>query len=215
MSVAVACGPQIEAPGDGAGNAAEPIPDGAARDDLAADAEALAAGAFERFYDRTKLGLRAYLAAATHDCSLADDLTQEAFLRLYSSKTAFAGDDHRRRYLFRIASNLLTDHWRSARHATLPLDEMRLANSDADRPGSRVPDLDARRDLARALAGLAPRERQLVWLAHVEQLSHQEIAAVLAVGAASVRVLLFRARQRLALALRAEPTKRSDPGGAG
>ncbi len=182
--------------------------------DSAAGAEELAAAAFGRFYDRTKLALRAYVAAATRDGSLADDLTQEAFLRLFSAKTRFAGDDHRRRYLFRIASNLLHDHWRSARHATLSLDESGFAAIEAGRTGDRAGDLDTRRDLSRALAALAPRDRQLVWLAHVEHLSHQEIAAVLAVGVASVRVLLFRARRRLAVALGGAPTKTAVEGGA-
>jgi RNA polymerase sigma-70 factor (ECF subfamily) len=53
-------------------------------------------------------------------------------------------------------------------------------------------------DVQRALAKLALRDRQLLWLAHVEGASHREVAAALGLGVASVRVLLFRARRRLA-----------------
>ncbi len=156
---------------------------------------------FARFYDATKGALRAYLAAATRDSGLADDLTQESFLRLYTAKRAFAGDEHRRRYLFRIASNLLVDHWRTARRAALPLSDEILATPVAAAFTAAAPDLDARRDLVRAWGKLQPRDRQLVWLAHVEHLDHREIAALAGLRSTSVRVLLFRARRRLAAAL--------------
>ena len=54
----------------------------------------------------------------------------------------------------------------------------------------------------RPLFKLKPRQRQLVWLAHVEGLSHIEVAEVLGVKAASVRLMVFRARKRLAELLR-------------
>lgn len=170
---------------------------GAAR----AGVEAAAATDFGQFYDRTRGALRAYLAAATRAAGLADDLTQEAFLRLYTAKKTFTSDEHRRRYLFRIASNLLVDHWRTARHATLPLDDALLARPLKPAFQEPASDLDARRDILRALGKLQPRERQLVWLAHVESLDHRAIAAIVGVSSASVRVLLFRARRRFAAAL--------------
>ncbi len=180
----------------------------------AAEREERMSAEFALFYDRTKLALRGYLAATTHDGGLADDLAQEAYLRLYTAKGPFANDEHRRRYLFRIASNLLTDHWREARRATLQLDDALLERSPHAALRERPPDLDTRRDLSRALGGLAPRERQIVWLAHVEHLSHRDIAAVAGVGEASVRVLLFRARQRLARALRGAKPESEPQGGA-
>jgi RNA polymerase sigma-70 factor, ECF subfamily len=153
---------------------------------------------FARFYDATKGGLRAYIAASSRDMSVADDLTQEAFLRLFTARKAFAGEEHRRRYLFRIASNLLVDHWRSADRAALPLSDELLASLEA---ATVATDLDSRRDLMRAWRRLPPRDRQLVWLAHVEQLDHRQIAAFAGLRPTSVRVLLFRARRRLAAAL--------------
>jgi len=43
---------------------------------------------------------------------------------------------------------------------------------------------------------LRPRERELLWLAYVEGMSHAEIAAATGLGAMSVRILLYRARQK-------------------
>jgi len=52
--------------------------------------------------------------------------------------------------------------------------------------------------LARSMARLKPRERDLLWLAYAQGSSHKEIAQVLGLKAASIKLLLFRARRRLA-----------------
>ena len=63
-------------------------------------------------------------------------------------------------------------------------------------------DRETRIDVRRAFDQLKPRERQLLWLAHVEGFDHQEIAQLAGLKVASVRVLLFRARSQLANRLR-------------
>lgn len=165
-------------------------------DAATAAAEAEAEGAFRRFYEATARPLWAFLAAATRNGALADDLMQESFVRLLASGLRAENEEHRRRYLFRIASNLLHDQRRFERRIQVPLDEAELLAE-----GPATDRRAERRDLWRALSTLKPRDRQLLWLAHVEEMSHAEIAGVLRLGRASVRVLLFRARRRLAAAL--------------
>ncbi len=60
-----------------------------------------------------------------------------------------------------------------------------------------------RSDVGGAMAELAPRDRQMLWLAYVEGASHQEIGKALGLRTASIRSMLFRARQRLAKQLQA------------
>jgi RNA polymerase sigma-70 factor (ECF subfamily) len=55
---------------------------------------------------------------------------------------------------------------------------------------------------------MRPRDRQLLWLAHAEGYSHREIAEVTGLAAGSVRLLLFRARRKMARVLR---DRRPDP----
>jgi hypothetical protein len=64
---------------------------------------------------RTARPVWAYLARLTGDRRHADDLLQETFYRFLRSRTHFENDDHRRRYLFRIATNLARDHRRDPR----------------------------------------------------------------------------------------------------
>ena len=78
--------------------------------DLPMDSEA-----FADFYERSARPLWAYLVRVSGDASLADDLTQESFVRFLCASeppNLLDGEVASRKYLFRIASNLLRDHWR-------------------------------------------------------------------------------------------------------
>jgi RNA polymerase sigma-70 factor (ECF subfamily) len=100
-------------------------------------------------------------------------------------------DDHARNFLFKVATNLVRDHFRSAKNATLPLEH----SPAVDGPGQHV---RLRQDVHRIFRRLKPRERELLWLGHVEQFSHKEIAEILGLKAGSIRLLMFRARRKLA-----------------
>ncbi len=62
-------------------------------------------------------------------------------------------------------------------------------------------DADRRTDVNRALAQLRPRDRSMLWLAYAEGASHDEIAGVIGVRPSSMKLLLFRARRRMAKVL--------------
>jgi RNA polymerase sigma-70 factor (ECF subfamily) len=151
---------------------------------------------FRAFYDRTARGVWAYLARVTGDRQTADDLLQEAYYRFLRAGATYESEAHRRNSLYRIATNLARDvRRRSLTHpfAALAGDEVeRVAASD--HAGS--PERHA--DFTRAMARLKPRERAMLWLAYAEGASHSEIAETLGVRPSSMKILLFRARRKLA-----------------
>jgi len=148
--------------------------------------------AFRAFYELTARPVWVYLVRMTRDSRLADDLLQEAYYRVLRTTTVFESDDHRRNYLFRIATNLVRDHRRRPR-----LDSSSMTTRDHDRHPDTAERLARRLDLERAMGQLKARERSLLWLAYAQGCSHQEIAAVLGLKTASLKPLLFRARRRL------------------
>jgi RNA polymerase sigma-70 factor (ECF subfamily) len=153
--------------------------------------------AFAGFYERSARSLWAYLARVSGDPALADDLMQESYVRFLSASRAEDGEVAARRYLFRIATNLLRDHWRRPRAASIeeiPEEFFAAKSGEAQADSQAV--------LGSALARLRPRDRQLLWLAYAEGYSHREIAEVTGLGAASIRLLLFRARRKIAGLLR-------------
>jgi RNA polymerase sigma-70 factor (ECF subfamily) len=156
--------------------------------------------AFRSFYELTARPVRVYLARMTGDQRLADDLLQETYYRFLRSNTVFDNDDHRRRYLYRIATNLVHDHRRR------PPVEMPVVLTPESHPAFSDPDLAERAaqriDLQRAMSRLKPRERTMLWLAYALGWSHDEIAESIGVRSSSLKPMLHRARQRLAGLLR-------------
>lgn len=124
---------------------------------------------------------------------------QESFVRFLTANAPQDGEVASRRYLFRIASNLLHDHWRRAR--TIPLEELPPDLFTAHNTSAQS---DSWLTLSPALAQLRPRDRQLLWLAHAENYSHREIAEITGLAAPSIRLLLFRARRHMARLLAKE-----------
>ncbi len=146
---------------------------------------------FRIFYERTARPLRAYLMGSCGNPALADDLLQESYFRLIRADFRANDEQHRKNYLFRIATNLVRDHYRRHRPETPDIPETVVGENHGDR-------VAARSDLVGALGELKPRERELLWLAYVEGMSHHEIANALGLKTASIRPLLFRARRRMA-----------------
>jgi RNA polymerase sigma-70 factor (ECF subfamily) len=153
--------------------------------------------AFQVIYDATARPLWAYLLRVSGQRDVADDLLQETYFRFLGRKAGggqlVMNEAETRSYLFRIATNLLCDRWRSGESAL-----------DGDAAEELVVDGDpaARMDVRRAMQALKPRARQLLWLAYVEGMSHAEIAEATGLSALSIRLLLFRARQHAAGLLR-------------
>jgi RNA polymerase sigma-70 factor (ECF subfamily) len=156
--------------------------------------------AFRALYDRTARGLWVYLARITGSPDVADDLLQETYYRFLRARGTYDGDAHRRNTLYRIATNLAHDTRRRAiRAPVVEIDEEHL-------PGTLdvAAETERRTDLARAMSRLRPRERAMLWLAYAQGSTHRDIAGILGVKTQSVRLMLFRARQRLAQLLRGE-----------
>jgi len=167
----------------------------------AVDALQMDEDTFRAFYDRTARQVWAYLARITGDRTLADDLLQESYYRFLRAGRGFTSDAHRRNYLFRIATNLAHDRHRRA-HGTVsvPMPAENEPGALADHRDVAA-DAERRTDLARAMARLKPREREMLWLAYAHGSSHEEIAASLGLRKSSIKIMLFRARRRLAAAL--------------
>ena len=158
--------------------------------------------AFRAFYERTSRSVWAYLARITGDRQAADDLLQETYYRLLRANATHHSEEHRRNSLYRIATNLARDARRRA--LTHPFDS--TPGHDVEHVPTRDhgASTERRTDFTRAMAHLNPRERAMLWLAYAEGASHREIADVLGLRPASMKLLLFRARRRLAALLGVE-----------
>jgi RNA polymerase sigma-70 factor, ECF subfamily len=145
--------------------------------------------AFTDFYHQTAGDLRNYAARVLGNISQADDVVQEAYLRVLRHPPATGNTQELRAYVFRVVSNLIKDGWRREKRESA-IRELTTLSEDSRDGALRI-------DMKRTFLKLRVRDRQLLWLAYVEGESHREIAATLGLRENSVRVLLARARQRL------------------
>ncbi len=176
----------------------------AAQSDTAkAAAEMMDERAFLAFYARTAAPLRAYVVRALGNATPADDIVQDAYLRLLRAAPETEDPQQLRALLFRVATNLMADYWRQRRRENGRTDEQAVASA----PG---PDIPLRVDMARVFEQLRPQQRQMMWLAYVEGADHREIASALGLKEGSVRVLLHRARRKLARLLHLSDRGRGD-----
>lgn len=127
--------------------------------------------AFKEFYARTSRPLWSYISRISQEPTLADDLTQETYLRFLQARLREVDEAARKQYLFRIATNLLVDHFRSVKRRHMEQPEMPLGEDPTEGIGFRSV-------FSSTFQGLNPRERQLMWLAYIEGFNHTEIAEV-------------------------------------
>ena len=147
--------------------------------------------AFRDVYERTAPRLRAYLFVVLRDYALAEDLLQEAFYRLLRAELRDANIHQFRSYLYKTARTLIADHRRGVTLERKWQERWSVAVSEC-------PSYDLTLDMERFFAQLPPKQQTLLWLAYMEGVSHREIAASLGMREGSVRVVLYRARKRLA-----------------
>ncbi len=132
--------------------------------------------------------LWAYVVRATGDRTAADDIVQETFTRVLTARGLDRADqEHRRRYLYVVATNVMRGEHKRRSHEA-PWEESMS-------PGV-TPSRDDEWAVERTLRTLSPVERQTLWLAYVEQYSHREIARMLGYREGSLRQVAVRAKRR-------------------
>ncbi len=162
--------------------------------------------AFREFYERTNRSLWLYIAGMVRDDALTDDLFQESYIRFLQSNVEFGNDATRKSYLYRIATNCARDHWRRMKR------EREWSESEGAKATHTGDPVEIRHDLQEAFARLSPQQRSLLWLAYAEEYRHKEIAEILELKEKSVKVLLYRAKQKMiSLSARLDMTGRITP----
>jgi RNA polymerase sigma-70 factor (ECF subfamily) len=155
--------------------------------------------AFESFYRKTARPLWSYIYRISGDAVLADDVLQESFYRFLQRSLPDLTESEMSAYLYKIATNLMKDYWRKSRREKIRFVSDQFAKEVSEE--AREVDVTGA-EMNGAFRELKPQEQTLLWLAYVEGFKHQEIARTLNLKEKSVRVLLFRARKRLADVLR-------------
>jgi RNA polymerase sigma-70 factor (ECF subfamily) len=162
---------------------------------LEAEGQAAVLAAYDAHHDE----VYAYLVDATRDPTVAEDLLQEAFMRLLREARAGRMPDQPRPWLYRVASNLAVSRGRRLVSARRWFERFGIAEhraAIAESPEGRVLRHEAADDLDAVLARLDPHARAALLLA-AEGFSGREIAEAIGRSESATRTLLCRARVRV------------------
>jgi RNA polymerase sigma-70 factor (ECF subfamily) len=141
----------------------------------------------------------------------AEDLAQEAFLRLHRSLADFRGDSRISTWLYRTTTRLAIDYLRRERIKRKVFffrqdndcpDPVELASDPLRNPGRELQSQEAMQSLRRSLQKLSARQQVIFTLRHYEDLPLKEIAAHLGLETGTVKAHLHRAVTQLRKDLR-------------
>ena len=151
--------------------------------------------AFEELY-RAHIGrVFALCMRLSGDPGLAEDLTQDVFVRAWEKLGSFHGRSAFSSWLHRLTVNLVTSRWRGRKRRLAHI----LPEADADPVETREPPSSPGLglDLEKAIAGLPPQARMVFVLFDVEGYRHREIARLTGLSVGTSKAHLHRARRML------------------
>jgi RNA polymerase sigma-70 factor, ECF subfamily len=155
---------------------------------------------FEALYERYSREVWALAYARWMNADTAQDIMQEAFLRLWKQWLDGEKILNPRAWLLRVARNLAEDHAKSAfsRNGTQPPQTMNGVYAKSPHPWERLEQQEAFAQVRLTLHELPEADREILTLRYALDYDTEEIADVLAIQVTAVHMRLSRARQRLA-----------------
>jgi len=179
---------------------------GASRPDLLTRAQRGDLEAMGALYDQHHEALFRYIWSRVRDRPLAEDLTGEVFLRMLAALPRYRPSQAPfRAWLYRVAHNLLVDHYRKeSQRVEVPLDQAPAQDDQAVDPGVGIEHNLTLERVHRALARLDQTQREVVSLRFLSGLSLQEVAAALHKSENAVKALQHRGLSALRRALSQE-----------
>jgi RNA polymerase sigma-70 factor (ECF subfamily) len=127
----------------------------------------------------------------------AADLVQRALVKGYRKLGSCREPARVGAWLFRILANMCKDHVRGRHRKDVPLGKVEGVLPSAADPGANVDGAEVRDRIWGALDALTPEQKEAFVLKHVEGRSYEEIAAVMDLSVASLKMRVYRAREAL------------------
>jgi RNA polymerase sigma-70 factor (ECF subfamily) len=162
---------------------------------------------FEILVGRHKNAIVSFLFRFTGDFRTAEDLAQEAFLRVFKKIQDYNSTAKFSTWLYTIASNLAKDEfkrrsrhparsldWKSGGDTTRDMPQAKAADTTSSVPGARLEKDEVRLNVNKALDLLEAHDREILVLKDVQGLSYDEISEILTLPMGTVKSRISRAR---------------------
>lgn len=152
-----------------------------------------------------KDGLMLYLNGIVQNIYVAEDLTEETFVKLFVKRPHFFGRSTFKTWLYAVGRNLALDYIRkSAKLPTLSLEEVAFSASEEEDIQRNYLRTEQRLQVHKALKKLKPEYRQVLYLVYFEEFQNAQVATILKKSRKQIENLLYRAKQALRTELEKE-----------
>ena len=148
---------------------------------------------FERYNKR----IYNFLARMTMSKMLAEDLTQNVFLRMIKYRNSYREGNRFHSWIYQIARNVFSDHYQMHKNKFSGfVDVEKMSEVIADKEESMEQD-EREKILHRSLAMLNEEQRELLVLTRFQHLKYEEVAVIMDTTVANIKVKVHRAIQKL------------------
>jgi len=153
--------------------------------------------AFEGFIEKYKKAVYNTAYRMVGNREEAEDISQEAFIRMYNSLSRYNPDYKFLTWALKITTNLCLDSLRKRKGETVPIDETFDINDGNDTPEEEYIRKENQKMVQDAIMKLPDKYREFLILFHHRNLSYQEIMDITGESLTIVKNRLYRARQML------------------
>ncbi|TYS69538.1 RNA polymerase sigma factor [Sutcliffiella horikoshii] len=133
------------------------------------------------------------------DWAVAEDISQEVFIKVYKNIATFNRDSKLRTWLFSITANQCKDYLRKSGKTTKWLNDFfkGLQKQNDENPENILLEHEEKKSIGKALLSLPVKYREVLVLYYYEDLSTEEIAKLLHINSSTIRSRLERGRKQL------------------
>jgi RNA polymerase sigma factor (sigma-70 family) len=148
---------------------------------------------FERYNKR----IFNFLARMTMDREVAEDLTQNVFLRMIKYRTSYREGNKFHSWIYQVARNVFSDHYQSTKNKKADfVDVEKMSDYMADSEESARMD-EQEKLLERSLSMLNEEQRELLVLTRFQQMKYEDVAVIMNTTVANIKVKVHRAIGKL------------------
>ncbi len=148
---------------------------------------------FDRYHKR----IYNFLARTTLDRALAEDLTQNVFLRIIKYRNSYREGNRFQSWIYQVARNVFSDHYQANKNRKsdfVAVEKMSDTMSDHEEEKEQE---ERERVLHRSLALLTDEQRELLVLTRFQHLKYEEVADMMETTVANIKVKVHRAIAKL------------------
>ncbi len=154
-------------------------------------------GKLGELFEKHHVRIFRFCLRLTGRAEVAEDLTQEAFLRALRYRRSFKESAEFLPWLYRVARNVCNDHFRRSRNSELNVEELPEVESPETSAVEILERDEDRERMRQALARLPEGRREVLVLSRFEHRKYEEIAAILDCSVGAVKIRVHRALRQL------------------